>query len=63
MQDKSNHDLLIKIATDVDWIKKEIEGLKEEVEELKSFKWKIVGMSTLAAFVISSVIAFLNVFR
>lgn len=61
MQDKSNHDLLIKIATDVDWIKKEIEGLKEEVEELKSFKWKIVGMSTLAAFVISSVIVFLNV--
>jgi hypothetical protein len=60
-QEYSNHDLLIKIATDVEWIKKEMEGLKDDVEGLKSFKWKIVGMSTLAAFVISSGIALLSI--
>jgi len=59
-QGYSNHDMLIKIATDVEWIKEKIDKLERDVDELKSFKWKIVGMSTLAAFVISSGVALMS---
>ncbi len=49
-----DHDLLLKIATDVEWIKERVDRMDGDIEELKSFKWKIVGIASAAAIVVSS---------
>ncbi len=53
--DKENHDLLIKIATDVEWLRESFKELKGDVEDLKSFKFKVIGASLVVAFVVSVV--------
>lgn len=32
------------------WMTKELEGLRTDVKDLQSFKWKILGFSSCAAF-------------
>ncbi len=48
-----NHDLLIKIATDTEWIKERLGKLEKDVEELKGFKFKVIGVASAAALAIS----------
>ncbi len=55
-----DHDLLVKIATDVEWIKGKIDRMDKDIEELKSFKWKIVGIASATAFVVSSALVVLS---
>ena len=38
------------------WIMRKLEELDEDVKDLKSFKWKVIGASGLAAFVISIIV-------
>ncbi len=51
-----NHDTLIELRTDMKWIMRKLEELDEDVKDLKSFKWKVIGASGLAAFVISIIV-------
>jgi len=51
-----NHDTLVELRTDMKWIMRKLEELDEDVKDLKSFKWKVIGASGLAAFVISIIV-------
>ena len=60
----SNHDLLVKVATDVQWIKESLEKMQEDIEELKAFKWKVVGIaigvSTTVSIIVSVLVSILH---
>jgi len=57
-------EILIELSTDVKWIKKSLESLQRDVEDLKAFKWKVVGValgvSATISTIISVVVAFLT---
>jgi len=57
-------EILIELATDIKWIKKSLESLQRDVEDLKMFKWKTVGVaigvSATISTIISVVVAFLT---
>ena len=60
----SNHDLLIKISTDVEWIKDRLKDMQEDIEELKAFKWKVIGIaigvSTTVSIIVSVLVSILH---
>lgn len=55
---QSNHDMLIELRTDMKWVMRKLEELDNDVKDLKSFKWKVIGASGLAAFIVSVLVNF-----
>ncbi|MCD6148237.1 hypothetical protein J7J18_02575 [bacterium] len=57
----SNHDMLIELRTDMKWVKDQIKDMKEDMEDLKQFRWKFYGavaaISAIVSFTVSIIIA------
>jgi len=61
---RSNHDAIVKIVTDIEWIKKSIEELKKtidddimpKIDELEKFKSKFVGVAVGVSATVSVVV-------
>lgn len=61
---KTNHDAIVKIATDMDWVKKilgeikdTVEDLSERVQRLENFKSKLIGVAVGVSTVVSLAVA------
>jgi len=58
---RDNHDAIVKIATDVEWIKKKVDNIEKtlsedvmkKIDELENFKNKLVGVAMGVSAIIS----------